>query len=111
MAKNNNGKHILMIKKSPSELYYRPCIDVTLGSVAKCYSNRVLSVVMTGMGADGSEGISNLRPKKKCHVITQEQSTCAVYGMPRAAVTRGLSDEVEPLENLASAITKHVGVK
>ena len=66
---------------------------------------------MTGMGADGTEGISNLKKSKTPYVITQEKSTCAVYGMPRAAETKGLSDEVEPLENLASAITKQVGVK
>ncbi len=105
------GSHVVHLTDGPHREGVKPCANFMYESLADCGYKNVVCVVMTGMGADGSEGISNLKPRKKCHVITQEQSTCAVYGMPRAAVTRGLSDEVEPLENLASAITKHVGVK
>ncbi|MBR6316589.1 MAG: chemotaxis response regulator protein-glutamate methylesterase [Lachnospiraceae bacterium] len=105
------GAHVVHLTDGPHREGVKPCANFMYESLADCGYQNVVCVVMTGMGADGSEGISYLRPKKKCYVITQEQSTCAVYGMPRSAVTRGLSDEVEPLENLASAITKHVGVK
>ena len=105
------GGHFVHLKDGPHREGVKPCANFMYESLAQCGYDDVVCVVMTGMGADGTEGISNLRAVKKCHVITQEQSTCAVYGMPRAAVAKGLSDEVEPLENLASAITKNVGVK
>ena len=66
---------------------------------------------MTGMGADGTEGIKNLEAKKKLHVIAQDQATCVVYGMPKSVVNAGLSDQVVPLEQLAQEIILNVGVK
>ncbi|MCR5282286.1 MAG: chemotaxis-specific protein-glutamate methyltransferase CheB [Lachnospiraceae bacterium] len=115
------GRHLHIVKKRDGCFVHltdeghregvKPCANYMYESLAECDYDNVVCVVMTGMGADGTEGITNLKKKKKPFVITQERSTCAVYGMPRAAETKGLSDEVEPLENLASAITKQVGVK
>ena len=73
--------------------------------------DEVVCVVMTGMGADGTQGISNLKNQKKIHVIAQEQSTCVVYGMPKIIVTAGLADQIVPLEQIAQAITAKVGGK
>ena len=105
------GGHFVHLADGPHREGVKPCANFMYESLAECGYDTVVCVVMTGMGADGTEGIKNLKTMKNTYVITQEQSTCAVYGMPRAAVTNGLSDEVEPLENLASAITKQVGVK
>ena len=105
------GGHFVHLADGPHREGVKPCANFMYESLAECGYSRIVCVVMTGMGADGSEGIKNLKSVKPVYTITQEQSTCAVYGMPRAAVTNGLSDEVEPLENLASAITKQVGVK
>ncbi len=105
------GGHFIHLTDGPHREGVKPCANFMYESLSECGYSDIVCVVMTGMGADGTEGISNLKTVKDCYVITQDQSTCAVYGMPRSAVKRGLSDEVEPLENLASAITKHVGVK
>lgn len=107
VAKNNNGKHILMIKKSPSELYYRPCIDVTLGSVAKCYSNRVLSVVMTGMGADGTRGSGILR-SVGASVWAQSEDSCVIYGMPKSVIEAGYADRIVELDDMSREIIEEV---
>jgi len=62
------------------------------------------------MGADGTEGIIHLKESKPIYVISQNQATCAVYGMPRAIAETGLVSEVVPLSGIAQAITKNVGV-
>jgi two-component system chemotaxis response regulator CheB len=66
---------------------------------------------MTGMGADGTEGIVHLKEKKKVHVITQTEGTCAVYGMPKAVVKQGISDQQVPLDQIAQEIVMNVGVR
>ena len=68
-------------------------------------------MVMTGMGADGTKGIVSLHEEKKIHVIAQEESTCAVYGMPKSIVNTGLTDQIVPLEDIAREIIMNVGVK
>ena len=65
---------------------------------------------MTGMGADGTAGIKNLKQKKKITVFAQSEATCAVYGMPRSIVLSGLSKEGISLEQIAQGIIKNVGV-
>ena len=73
--------------------------------------DEVVCVVMTGMGADGTEGILNLSKSKKVHVIAQNEETCTVYGMPRSIVQSGLANAIVPLDEVADQIIKEVGVQ
>ena len=111
IVRKPGGGHAVHLTDGPRREGVKPCANFMYESIAECGYQDAVCVVMTGMGADGTEGISNLKQVKKIYTITQDQSSCAVYGMPRAAFVKGLSDQVEPLENLASAITKQVGVK
>ena len=72
--------------------------------------DEIVCVVMTGMGADGTEGIRNLKLKKKVYCISQEKNSCIVYGMPKAADRAGLTDASVELGNIAQEIILHVGV-
>ena len=72
--------------------------------------DKIVCTVMTGMGADGTEGIRNLKSKKKVHVIAQDRNSCTVYGMPRSIVNAELSDQVVPLEQIAQEIILCVGL-
>ena len=72
--------------------------------------DEVVCAVLTGMGADGTKGIESLKTTKKTHVIAQEESTCAVYGMPKSVVKAGLTDQIVPLEQIAQEIILNVGV-
>ena len=94
----------------PSREGVKPCANYMYESLASCGYDRVVCVVMTGMGADGTEGIIHLKESKPVYVISQNQATCAVYGMPRAIAETGLVSEVVPLSGIAQAITKNVGV-
>lgn len=89
----------------------RPCANYMYESLSECSYERITCVVMTGMGADGTKGIVALQAAKKIHVIAQEESTCAVYGMPKSIVNTGLTDQIVPLESIAREIIMNVGVK
>ena len=63
------------------------------------------------MGGDGTLGIKQLNEKRNIYVIAQNEATSTVYGMPKVVAEAGLVDQVEPLEDVAAAITKNVGVQ
>ena len=72
--------------------------------------DEITCVVLTGMGADGTKGISELQKEKNVYVIAQDEETSVVYGMPKAIAETGLVDEIVPLESVADTILKNVGV-
>jgi two-component system chemotaxis response regulator CheB len=82
----------------------RPRADLTIADAAQLFGRRLLLVVRTGMGNDGREGARAVRAHGG-RVLVQEESTCAVYGMPRAVAEAGLADAILPLEDLPAAIT------
>ena len=90
----------------------QPLATIEIGIYKMCLEARKygLTGLLSGMGADGTEGIKNLKAKKQIHVISQSQETCAVYGMPRAVATAGLSDQVVPLDQVAQEIILSVGI-
>jgi two-component system chemotaxis response regulator CheB len=81
----------------------RPSADVTLQSVAAAWGERLLAVVMTGIGADGREGARAIRANGG-RVIGQDEASSLVHGMPRAVIDAGLADQVLGLEELPAAI-------
>ncbi len=88
----------------------RPCADVMYESLKYLSIPSILCAVLTGMGMDGTVGISHLKKEKNLYCIAQEQSTCVVYGMPKALVNAGLADEVQPLTDIAKSIARKMGV-
>jgi two-component system chemotaxis response regulator CheB len=81
----------------------RPRADLLIEDAARLYRDRLLLVVMTGMGNDGLRGASEVR-RHGGRIIVESAETCTVYGMPRAIVEARLADEVLPLDQLAAAI-------
>ncbi len=116
-----SGMHMNLVKKGadtvvhysdePTREGVKPCANYMYESLADSDFDEVVCVVMTGMGADGTEGIAHLKEKKKIFVITQNGETCVVNGMPRSVIRAGLSDETVPLPLIAQEIILHVGVK
>jgi two-component system, chemotaxis family, protein-glutamate methylesterase/glutaminase len=86
----------------------RPRADFTIEDAAKLYGPRMVLVVLTGMGRDGLEGAKAVRAAGG-RILCEAESTCTVYGMPRAVAEAGLADEVLPLEELAGAIAREAG--
>jgi two-component system chemotaxis response regulator CheB len=86
----------------------RPRADFTIADAAKLYGNALLLVVLTGMGKDGLEGARAVK-KAGGRVLVEAESTCVVYGMPRAVAEAGLADEILPLHELPAAIAREAG--
>lgn len=106
-----SGRYTIHYTDEPHREGVKPCANYMYESLQDSRFDEVVCVVMTGMGADGTQGISNLNTKKKIFVIAQEQSTCAVYGMPKSIVEAGLSNRTVPLNQIAQEIILSVGVK
>lgn len=114
------GRHMRVVKSGARHVIHytdeapregvRPCANYMYESLAECGYDEVVCAVLTGMGADGTAGIRNLKEKKKITVFVQSEKTCAVYGMPRSVAMAGLSDEEIGLEQIAQEIIKNVGV-
>jgi two-component system chemotaxis response regulator CheB len=84
-------------------MLHRPSVDVLFQSAAQVYGERVLGVVMTGMGSDGREGAAWIKAEGGV-ILTEAEVSCIIYGMPRAVVEAGLSDGAVPLGAMAGGI-------
>jgi two-component system chemotaxis response regulator CheB len=85
----------------------RPRADLTISDAAKVFGSRMLLVVLTGMGKDGLEGAGDVH-RVGGRILTESESTCTVYGMPRAVEEAGLTHQVLELDALAAAIVREV---
>jgi len=107
LATDGTGK-IIRITDDPPENNCRPSVDYLFRSIAHHYLGRATGVIMTGMGSDGLVGLK-LMKRNGAVIIAQNEATCVVYGMPKAAVDAGVVDVVVPLDQIAGAIMKTVG--
>ena len=111
VVKMRDGSHRIALNDMPPIGGLRPCANIMFDSLTKTDYDEIICIVLTGMGADGTNGILSLNRKKPIHVIAQDAQTCVVYGMPRAIAEAGMVDAMVPLEQVAKTITKNVGVK
>jgi two-component system chemotaxis response regulator CheB len=91
----------------PLDTPHRPAVDVLFQSAAEVYGARTLGVVMTGMGADGRVGAAWIKARGG-RILTEAESSCVVYGMPRSVVEAGLSDGSAVIDDMAAAILERV---
>lgn len=105
--RNGDGRVVTRLDVRPLDTPHRPSVDVLFQSAAEVYGERVLGVVMTGMGVDGREGAAWIKARGG-DVLTESEETCVVYGMPRSVVEAGLSDEAVPLDRLTAAILERI---
>ncbi len=102
-----SGKIVTHLDARPFDTLHKPSVDVLFQSVAEVYGNRVLGVVMTGMGSDGKQGAAWIKSQGGL-VFTEAESSCVVYGMPSTVVEAGLSDKSVALDDMARAIMEVV---
>lgn len=109
LAASADGRNrIIRITDDPPENSCRPSVDYLFRSVGDYYVGRTTAVIMTGMGSDGTKALQILKRQKGAFVIAQNETTCVVYGMPKAPIEQGLADVVAPLNKIADEITKSV---
>ncbi|QIR06701.1 protein-glutamate methylesterase/protein-glutamine glutaminase [Salinivibrio costicola] len=110
MIDGRPGAARLKILDGGERMNYKPCVDVTFGSAAKVYGDKVLSMVLTGMGADGREGARMLKSAGST-IWAQDEESCVVYGMPQAVAKAGISSEDLPLDRIAERILIELNLK
>lgn len=103
MVVNRDG--IIELNQDPPVCGVRPSVDVTMESVVRAYGSSSLGVVLTGMGSDGSKGAAMIKAVNG-QVKVEDESTCAVYGMPKSVADDGNADKIVPLNRMAREIVK-----
>jgi two-component system chemotaxis response regulator CheB len=100
-----DGRGVIKILPGDERLNYKPCVDITFGSAAKSYGDKVLAVVLTGMGADGREGARLLKQGGSA-IWAQDEASCVIYGMPMAIVKADLADAVYSLDDIGKHLVE-----
>lgn len=86
---------------------FRPAISTMFESIAACFGERAVAVLLTGMGRDGVDGLQAVR-NRRGFVIAQDEASSVVFGMPRAAIDAGLVDEVMSLQGIVRRLEQLV---
>ena len=96
---------VLKVIKGPAIFSQRPAVDVLFNAVAENIGQNSIGVLLTGMGRDGAEGLLNIK-KNGGYTIAQDEKTCIVFGMPKAAIDIGAVDTVLPIEKITGNIAQ-----
>ncbi len=104
---SSGAKVMTKVTDDPPENACRPSVDYLFRSVAEVYGEETLSVIMTGMGSDGTLGARFIKSKGGT-LFCQDEASCVVFGMPKALVENGDADAVFPLDKLAAGIQQSV---
>jgi two-component system, chemotaxis family, protein-glutamate methylesterase/glutaminase len=101
------GQVVVQLSAQPVDKPHRPSVDVLFQSAAETFGQRVLGVVMTGMGDDGKQGAAWIKAQGGT-ILTESESSCVIYGMPRSVKEAGLSDASVPLTSMADEISQRL---
>jgi two-component system, chemotaxis family, protein-glutamate methylesterase/glutaminase len=101
------GAVVAHLTMQPLEKNHRPSVDVLFQSASEIFGSRVLGVVMTGMGDDGREGAAWIKAQGGT-ILTEDEKSCIIYGMPRTVVESGLSDGTATLDRMARTIIENI---
>lgn len=107
VLRRDGAGYRVRLDSGPQVCYQRPAVDVMFHSVAEVVGAKALGVILTGMGADGADGLLHMR-RAGSHTIGQDEATCLVYGMPKEAVKKGAVETVLPLDRIPEAIIQSV---
>ncbi len=106
-----NSKRTIVLDDGDYVNGVKPSADVLFASVAKYFKGKkIMTVILTGMGSDGKEGVRLLKEECNCYCIAQNEESCTVYGMPRAVVEANLCDKTFHLNNIASKIMRSISI-
>ena len=105
IVQNGDTRKIRLSRKASNTAM--PSIDHAMQSTARVYGNNTLGVLLTGLGSDGAKGLKAIKDAGG-NTIAEDQSSCVVFGMPKAAIELGCVDEIVPLPQIAHSILKMI---
>lgn len=107
ILRRSGARYYVEVKTGPMVHHQRPAVDVLFKSTAQYAGANSIGVILTGMGADGAEGLLEMK-KAGAGTIAQDEKSCVVFGMPKEAIKLGAADKVVSLEMIPSEIIKMV---
>jgi two-component system, chemotaxis family, protein-glutamate methylesterase/glutaminase len=105
VLRRSGPQYTVDVRGGPPVSRHRPSVDVLFGSVARAAGRGAVGVLLTGMGDDGAEGLLEMRNAGAATMV-QDEASCVVFGMPRAAIARGAAAEVIPLSLISAALLR-----
>ncbi len=100
LLRRSGANYYVKIKQGPMVHHQRPSVDVLFKSVAEYAGGNAVGVILTGMGADGAQGLLEMK-QAGAKTIAQDEKSCVVFGMPKEAIKKGAVDKVVPLDEIA----------
>jgi len=107
ILRRSGARYYVEIKMGPMVHHQRPAVDILFKSTAKYAGANAIGVILTGMGADGAEGLLEMK-RMGAGTIAQNEKSCVVYGMPKEAVKMGAVDKIVHLDSIADEIVRMV---
>jgi len=104
ISPQSNSGQVMLRDKQAGEIY-SPCVDLTFMSVAKNFSGKILAIILTGMGSDGTKGAQQLK-KRGAEIWAQDEASSVIYGMPKAIAEAGLADNILNLEQIGQTFDR-----
>lgn len=102
-----DGKVLIRLTDDPPENFCRPAVDPLFRSAVKIFGERILAVILTGMGHDGLKGSRDIT-REGATLLAQDEATSVVWGMPGAVATAGLCTEVLPITEIGPAASRRL---
>ena len=107
ILRRSGARYYVEVKTGPMVHHQRPAVDILFKSTAKYAGANAIGVIMTGMGADGAEGLLDMK-RAGASTIAQDENSCVVFGMPKEAIKMGAADRVLPLDQIAAEMMRMV---
>jgi two-component system chemotaxis response regulator CheB len=99
ILRRSGAMYYVQVKTGPMVHHQRPAVDLLFKSTAQYAGSNAIGVILTGMGADGAEGLLDMK-KAGAGTIAQDEQSCVVFGMPKEAIKLGAADKVLPLDQI-----------
>ena len=107
VMRRSGARYYVAVKTGPMVHHQRPAVDILFKSTAKSAGANAIGVILTGMGADGAEGLLEMK-QAGADTIAQDENSCVVFGMPKEAIKMGAVDKVLPLDQIAAEMIRMV---
>lgn len=107
VMRRSGARYYVEVKTGPLVHHQRPAVDILFKSTAKSAGANAIGVILTGMGADGAEGLLEMK-KAGAGTIAQDENSCVVFGMPKEAIKMGAAGKVLPLDQIAAEMIRMV---
>jgi len=109
ILRRSGAKYYVNVKDGPMVHHQRPAVDVLFNSVAQYAGSNAIGVILTGMGADGAQGMLKMK-EGGARTIAQDEESCVVFGMPKEAIKLNAIDRVAPLEQIPNEIIQMINM-